>query len=98
MKDRMDTALECHRIIAPLLAPGLEPAEKRVLRERILLTEEISERTLRRMMQKFREGKLEALKPKARSDRGKNRAIGEDILTEAIKLKEELPYRSTKNP
>lgn len=94
MTDRIDKALEAHRIIAPLLAPGLEPAEKRALRERILLTEGISERTLRRMMQKFREGKLEALKPKERSDRGKTRAISSDIVSEAIKLKEELPYRS----
>ena len=96
MQDRMDTALECHRIIAPLLAPGLEPAEKRAVRECILSTEGISERTLRRMMQKFREGKLEALKPKERSDRGETRAIREEIVAEAVKLKEELPYRSTR--
>ena len=71
MDHRLDAALEAHRIIAPLLAPGLEPAEKRTLRERILLTEGISERTLRRMMQKFQDGKLEALKPKERADRGR---------------------------
>lgn len=28
MVDKVDAALEAHRIIAPLLAPGLEPAEK----------------------------------------------------------------------
>lgn len=96
MNDRVDSALEAHRIIAPLLAPGIEPAEKRALRERILLTEAISERTLRRMMEKFQNGKLEALKPKERSDRGKTRAINDEILSEAVKLKEELPYRSTR--
>lgn len=94
MDHRLDAALEAHRIIAPLLAPGLEPAEKRTLRERILLTEGISERTLRRMLQKFRDGKLEALKPKERADRGESRAISVEIITEAVKLKEELPYRS----
>ena len=94
MDHRLDAALEAHRIIAPLLAPGLEPAEKRTLRERILLTEDISERTLRRIMQKFRDGKLEALKPKERADRGESRAISAEIITEAVKLKEELPYRS----
>lgn len=94
MDHKLDVALETHRIIAPLLAPGLEPAEKRVLRERILETEGISERTLRRMLQKFRDGKLEALKPKERSDRGESRAISAEIITEAVKLKEELPYRS----
>lgn len=96
MIDRVDKALEAHRIIAPLLAPGIEPAEKRALREHILLTEGISERTLRRMMEKFKNGKLEALKPKERSDRGKTRAINDEILSEAVKLKEELPYRSTR--
>lgn len=94
MDYRLDAALEGHRIIAPLLAPGLEPAEKRALKERILLTEGISERTLRRMMQKFREGKLEALKPKERADRGESRAIKAEVIIEAVKLKEELPYRS----
>ena len=94
MDHRLDVALEAHRMIAPLLAPGLEPAEKRALQERILLTEDISERTLRRLMQKFRDGKLEALKPKERADRGELRAIRAEIITEAVKLKEELPYRS----
>lgn len=96
MPDRTDVALEYHRIISPLLAPGLESAEKRALRERILATENISERTLRRLMEKFRNGKLEALKPKERSDSGETRAIAEEILVEAVKLKEELPYRSVR--
>ena len=94
MDDRLDVALEAHRIIAPLLAPDLEAAEKRALREHILKTEQISERTLRRMLQKFREDKLEGLKPKERADRGESRAIRAEIISEAVKLKEELPYRS----
>jgi putative transposase len=94
MDHKLDAALEAHRIISPLLAPGLEPAEKRALRERILRTEGISERTLRRMLQKFRDGKLEGLKPKERTDRGESRAIRAEIIAEAVKLKEELPYRS----
>ncbi len=96
MVDRTDAALEYHRIIAPLLAPGLEPAEKRVLREHILATEDISKRTLRRLMKKFQDGKLEALKPKKRSDSGETRAIAKEILAEAVNLKEELPYRSVR--
>jgi hypothetical protein len=81
MEDRLDVALEAHRIIAPLLAPDLEAGEKRALREHILMTERISERTLRRMMQKFREGKLEGLKPKERADRGESRAIRAEIIS-----------------
>ena len=94
MTDKIDKALEYHRMIAPLLAPGLEQAERRALREHVLLTENISERTLRRLMEKFRNGKLEALKPKKRTDEGDIRAIRNEIMAEAIKLKEELPYRS----
>lgn len=94
MVNKLDVALDAHRIIAPLLAPGLEPAEKRALRECILISEGISERTLRRLMEKFRKGKLEALKPKERSDRGETRAICDEVIAEAVKLKEELPYRS----
>ena len=56
MIDKTDKALEYHRMIAPLLAPGLEQAERRALREHVLLTENISERTLRRLMEKFRNG------------------------------------------
>lgn len=96
MTDRIDAALEYHRIISPLLAPGLEPAEKRALREHIITTEGISERTLRRLMEKYRKGKLDGLKPKERSDTGEVRAIAGDILEEAVKLKEELPYRSVR--
>ena len=94
MIDKTDIALNAHRIIAPLLAPGLEKAEIRIRREEILLTEGISDRTLRRMMQKFREGKLESLKPKDRSDKGDGRSIRAEVLAEAIALKEELPTRS----
>jgi transposase InsO family protein len=96
MKDRTDKALEFYRIIAPLLTPGLETAEKRALREHILTQEKLSERTLRRLIEKYRKGKLEGLKPKERSDRGETRAIRDEIIAEAIKLKEELPYRSVR--
>ena len=96
MKDKMDIALNVHRIIAPLLAPGLEKAEISLKREQILMEEGISERTLRRMMKKFREGNLEALKPKERSDKGESRAIRDDVLAEAIELKQELPNRSVR--
>lgn len=47
-------------------------------------------------MEKYRKGKLEGLKPKERLDRGETRAIRDEIIDEAIKLKEELPYRSVR--
>jgi len=45
-----DTALKRHEIIATLLVPGLEEAEKRRIRREILEREGISERTLRRYL------------------------------------------------
>lgn len=96
MREKIDRALEYHRIIAPLLDTRLEEAEKRTIRESILAREKISERTLRRLQEKFRKDKLEGLKPRGRSDQGESRSIPAEIMAEAIKLKEELPYRSVR--
>jgi hypothetical protein len=38
-------------------------------------------------MQKFREGKLEWLKPKEQADRGESRAIRAEIISETVKRK-----------
>jgi putative transposase len=92
----MEEALNRHRIVAPLLRPGLEAAELREIREEILLKEQISERTLRRFMAAYRENKLEGLKPQTRCDKGDVRSIPALILAEAMELKEELPYRSAR--
>jgi putative transposase len=94
LKDRLDAALDYHRIIAPLLDERLEEAERSALREGILKREGISDRTLRRLIEKFKNDKLEGLKPKQRSDKGAPRAIPAEVMTEAIKLREELPNRS----
>lgn len=91
---RVDDALENYRKIARLLKPELEVAELREIREEILKQENISERTLRRLVSRYKDEKFEGLKPKRRNDKGDVRSIPVDILAEAIKLKEELPYRS----
>ncbi len=95
-EEQLDKALERHRIIAPLTKEGLEEAEKRELRKRIILSEGISERTLRRYMSAYGTGKLEGLKPKDRKDKGTLRKITEEVIAEAIKLKKELNSRSTR--
>lgn len=89
-----EKALRRHEIIAPLLVPGLEEAEKRRIRRKILQRESISERTLRRYLAAYRETRYEGLKPKTRSDTGKLRVMSQEILARAAELKQELPGRS----
>lgn len=84
-----------YELIAPLLRPNIEAAEKRRLRCEILATAQISERTLRRYLQKYREKGFDGLIRKERSDRGKC-TIPKEVLKEATKLREELPQRSTR--
>ena len=89
-----EKALERFSLLAPLLEPDLEGAEKRRRRNEILSRGNISDRTLRRYLQEYRKNGLDGLIPKNRSDRGTSRAFSEDIFQEAVQLKLELPERS----
>ena len=93
-KESMEKALERFVLISPLLEEDLEAAERRKRRCQILSKGQISERTLRRYLQAYRQKGLNGLMPKERSDKGQTRTIPEDILKEAISLKQELPQRS----
>lgn len=90
----IETALRRHEIIAPLLVPGLDGAEKRRIRRELLEREGISDRTLRRYLAAYRESRYEGLKPKTRNDAGKLKAIPLAVLDQAAELKQELPERS----
>jgi putative transposase len=90
----METALKRYEIIAPLLTPDLNEAEKRRIRREILERENLSERTLRRYLATYQEKRYEGLKPNTRSDAGKTKAISEETLEHAAELKRELPERS----
>jgi len=92
--EMMEIALKRHEMIAPLLVPELDAAEKRRIRHEILEREGISERTLRRYMEAYRKEGFEGLKPKERADAGQLKAISEEILDYAVTLKQELPGRS----
>ena len=93
-QDDKDRALERYDLIAPLLEPGLEAAEKRQKRSEILARAGISERTLRLWLEKYRKSGFDGLLPRPRSDQGKVRSLADDLLREAIAIKEELPERS----
>ena len=64
LSDPRDIALRRFEIIAPLMEPDLEPAEKALHREAILASQEakgepISARNLRRYLQNYREQGLD---------------------------------------
>ena len=50
--------------------------------------------TLRRKLNRYRQGGFDALARKGRSDRGKSRNMAGEIVQKAIELKKEQPYRS----
>lgn len=57
-------------------------------------SKKISYSTLRRKLKRFREGGIEKLYRKLRSDRGKIRAVEEEIIEKAVELKKDQPHRS----
>lgn len=52
--------------------------------------------TLRRKLNRYRQGGFDALERKTRSDRGNPRNAGCEVIAKAIELKKEQPYRSPK--
>lgn len=99
--DPRDVALQRFELIAPLLDPELEPAEKALRREAILVAQKakgtpISARTLRRFLQLYREKGFDGLHPQTRSDQGCPRVLQTELLEAAIVLKRELPRRSVR--
>ena len=89
-----EVMLKRFELISPLLAEGLEAAEKRRRRNVILQGGAMSERTLRRFIEVYRNHGIEGLRPKLRSDQGTRRAVPEEIFKQAVELKQELPQRS----
>lgn len=94
--EELETALKRHEMIAPLLVPELDEAEKRRIRREILEREGISERTLRRYVAAYKDRSYEGLLQKSRDDSGKVRAITQEVLDRAAELRQELPERSVR--
>jgi hypothetical protein len=94
--EEMEAALKRHEMIAPLLVPGLDDAEKRRIRREVLDREAISERTLRRYIAAYHEKSYEGLLPKTRDDVGRIRSIFQEVLDRAAELRQELPERSVR--
>ena len=91
-----DKLIKRFEIIAPLLNENLDAFERRRLRAQILESSNISERTLRRHIQYYKEKGYKSLADIARSDKGSLRTVSEKAIEEAVKLRQELPSRSVR--
>jgi transposase InsO family protein len=83
-------------VIAPLLDENLDAFERRRLRAKIVQTSGLSERSLRRHIQFYKERGYKSLADIPRSDKGKLRTVPEEAVEEAVKLRQELPTRSVR--
>ena len=83
-----------YALLEPLLDDYLSRQEKREYAEAIRQSLRISERTLRRYLQRFREEGAGALIRKKRSDAGQLRVFSEPMLKRAQELLKQNPRRS----
>ena len=99
-------ALFRYGVIAPLLSGDLSPEERGRIRAGILgrthpapgegKARTVSERTLRRWLQAYRENGFRGLGPGKRRDSGAPRRIDPTIVDKAVALREEVPERSVR--
>ena len=92
-KKAQETAETRMAIIAPLLAPGLDKDSVRSLRETIIETNHVSQRTLDRYLHAYHMEGFNGLLPEGKSSETKYK-IPPDIVDAAIQLRRELPSRS----
>ena len=92
-REKHHQAQERMKLIAPLLAPGLDRASYQKLKDQISRETGLSERTLRRYLARYQEkgydGLMQRKKKLPQSD-----AVPEEILQEAILLRRQVPARS----
>ena len=79
--------------MAPLLSCDLDKGEIRELKEKISQETGLSERTLRRYLNKYRQQGFEGLLPKSKVSKS-SKAIPDEVLDAAVRLRREIPSRS----
>jgi transposase InsO family protein len=89
-----DKIIERFEMFAPLLNEDIDAFERRRLRAQILETSGLSDRQLRRHIQRYREKGWKSLEDIPRSDKGSLRTVPEVAVEEAVRLRQELPTRS----
>ena len=96
-QNKIQTSAKRFEMIAPLLSDELCAAEKRRIRLEIMEKHGISERTLRRHLENYRNNGLPGLEPADRPEAGTFKTIPANILQLAMEYKRELPERSVKS-
>lgn len=87
-------ATERMQLLAPLLAEGLDKAKAKQIKYGICKQTGLSERTLRRYLEKYQQEGFTGLKPKGKGQRRNTDAVPVHILEQAILLRREVPTRS----
>ena len=88
-----EIATERAILLAPLLSCDLDKGEIRELKEKISQETGLSERTLRRYLNKYRQQGFEGLLPKSKVSKS-SKAIPDEVLDAAVRLRREIPSRS----
>ena len=91
---QLDEIQNKYSLLEPLLDDYLSLEEKKEYAEAVRQELQISERTLRRYLQHFREEGIHSLTRKKRSDAGSMRVFSGEILKRAQELLEQNPRRS----
>ena len=92
--EQLEEIQQKYALLEPLLDEYLSPQEKKQHAEAVRQSLQISERTLRRYLQHFREQGIQRLCRSRRSDAGKMRVFSEQILQRAQELLEQNSRRS----
>jgi transposase InsO family protein len=96
MKDKQkaeEIAAQRVQLLSPLLAEGLDPAKAKELKAQICEQTGLSERTLRRYLERYRREGFSGLKPMSKGKQSEA-IIAEPLMEQAILLRREVPGRS----
>lgn len=82
------------QLVAPLLQECLDASEARQLRQQISAQTGLSDRTLRRYLDRYRKRGLDGLAPQPRGKKQCASSVSDNLLEQAILLRREVPGRS----
>ncbi|WP_235549876.1 helix-turn-helix domain-containing protein [Paenibacillus sp. Soil766] len=97
MKDKQkaeEIAAQRVQLLSPLLAEGLDPAKAKELKAQICEQTGLSERTLRRYLERYRQEGFSGLKPMSKGRQPSEAVIAGPLMEQAILLRREVPGRS----
>nr|WP_246309966.1 helix-turn-helix domain-containing protein [Paenibacillus frigoriresistens] len=96
MKDKQkaeEIAAQRVQLLSPLLAEGLDPAKAKELKAKICEQTGLSERTLRRYLERYRRKGFSGLKPMSKGRQPSEAVIALPLMEQAILLRREVPGR-----